>query len=425
MNSTDRYLDFLFSLHNRGVKFGLENTIKFLKTIGDPQDSLKCIHIAGTNGKGSTASFIASVLTEAGFKTGLYTSPHFIKFNERIRINGQIIPDKFIVKFMQKYDEVIRSSELTFFEVTTAMAFSYFNEQEVDYVVLETGLGGELDSTNVVTPLCSVITSISLEHTNILGNRIEDVTKAKAGIIKEGKPVFLGMIDEPALSMLRKKAEEKNSKCYCLKDYLNRRGGLFEFYSSDLYIDNLDTPLRGSYQKLNAALAILCLSKVMQFTDPKLFKLGLKNVIENSGIQGRWEVVYSNPTLILDSAHNLEGVKTFLNEFGQNARYSKKYLLYSSLNDKAMEEILTVSSQYFDHCYLTELRDNDRASTITDLENTAEKIGFSHSVIEDIPHFIKKFLSAGEKECLVVFGSMYLVAEVKKVFERKYYSNNV
>ncbi len=129
--------------------------------------------------------------------------------------------------------------------------------------------------------------------------------------------------------------------------------------------------------------------------------------------------------MILDSAHNLEGVKTFLNEFGQNARYSKKYLLYSSLNDKAMEEILTVSSQYFDHCYLTELRDNDRASTITDLENTAEKIGFSHSVIEDIPHFIKKFLSAGEKECLVVFGSMYLVAEVKKVFERKYYSNNV
>jgi dihydrofolate synthase/folylpolyglutamate synthase len=190
--SINHYLQILFNLHNRGIKLGLENTQEFLDLLGNPQKKIKCIHVAGSNGKGSTSSFIASILTEAGYKTGLYTSPHFIRYNERIRINGQIIPDKYVIAFMEEYEKLIYDTNLTFFEVTTVLAFKYFADKEVDYAIIETGLGGRLDATNVINPLASVITSISLEHTNILGNTIEEIAKEKGGIIKPGVPLFFG-----------------------------------------------------------------------------------------------------------------------------------------------------------------------------------------------------------------------------------------
>lgn len=420
----DHYLQILFNLHNRGVKLGLENTMNFLDLLGNPQRKLKCFHVAGSNGKGSTSSFIASILTEAGYKTGLYTSPHFIKYNERIRINGQIIPDKYVIEFMAEYESVIYETNLTFFEVTTALALKYFADKEVDYAVIETGLGGRLDATNVIKPLASVITSISLEHTNILGNSLEQIAEEKGGIIKEKVPVFLGFLEKPAQETLIRISEEKGCKYYKLKDYINKREHSFEFYSSELFFDNFVTPLKGSYQQLNAALAILTLNKTIKFSDSKKILAGIKNVVNNTGIQGRYEKIHDNPRIILDSAHNLDGIQNFLKEFSkEEKKFRERYLLFSCLNDKNLEDMLIQSKPHFDLIYLFELKDNERAVKMEEFVKIAEKHEIKYKKIDDIPAFIKKFLSAADKECLVIYGSMYLIAEVKKVFEKKYYSN--
>ncbi len=191
-------LNKLFSLHTFGIKLGLENTIGFLNHLGNPQQDLKTIHIAGSNGKGSTASFIASILQEFGFKVGLYTSPHFVKFNERVVINGKQIDDEYISSFITENEKYIDEHQLTFFEVTTAMAFQYFKEMKPDYCVIETGLGGRLDSTNVLNPLAVVITTISLEHTNVLGNTIEQIAAEKAAIIKKDSKCFYRFLKKEA-----------------------------------------------------------------------------------------------------------------------------------------------------------------------------------------------------------------------------------
>ncbi|MDZ7623933.1 MAG: Mur ligase family protein [Ignavibacteriaceae bacterium] len=211
----------LFSLHTFGIKLGLENTIGFLEHLGNPQQALKTIHIAGSNGKGSTSSFIASILQEFGFKVGLYTSPHFVKFNERVVINGKQIEDEFVATFISDNEKYIDEHELTFFEVTTAMAFQYFKDMNTDYCVIETGLGGRLDSTNVLNPLAVVITSISLEHTNVLGDTIEQIASEKAAIIKNSSNVFTGILKKEAEVVVEQKCNETNSILYPMKDFID------------------------------------------------------------------------------------------------------------------------------------------------------------------------------------------------------------
>ena len=195
----------LFSLHTFGIKLGLENTINFLAHLGNPQKQLKTIHVAGSNGKGSTSSFIASILQETEYKTGLYTSPHFVKFNERIVINGRQIDDEYIAGFVSENEKYIDDNQLTFFEVTTAMAFKYFLEEETDICVIETGLGGRLDATNVLNSLAVVITTISLEHTNVLGNTLSEIATEKSAIIKNGVNVFTGKLKDEAFEVINQK----------------------------------------------------------------------------------------------------------------------------------------------------------------------------------------------------------------------------
>ena len=211
----------LFSLHTFGVKLGLDNITKFLEYLGNPQKQLKTIHVAGSNGKGSTSSFISSILQENGYKVGLYTSPHFVKFNERVVINGKQINDEYIASFISDYEKYIDEHQLTFFEVTTALAIKYFLEMKTDYCVIETGLGGRLDATNVLNPLAVVITTISLEHTNVLGNTIEQIASEKAAIIKNGANVFTGILKDDAEEVIEKKCEETNSQLFSLKNYIN------------------------------------------------------------------------------------------------------------------------------------------------------------------------------------------------------------
>lgn len=405
----------LFSLQMFGIKMGLENITLFLDEIGNPHLQLKCFHVAGSNGKGSTASFVASILKEAGYKTGLYTSPHFVSFNERIRINGKEIEDGFIVDFITEHEKYIFDKKLTFFEATTAMAFEYFKLKKVDYAVIETGLGGRLDATNVINPCASIITSISLEHTDILGDTIELITKEKAAIIKTNSKAFVGYLPEPAIQIIEKRCAKISTELYRLDDYIINRENYVELYTEELDIDRLASPLRGYYQRYNAALAALAVYKTLEINNEHVIQKGIQNVVKNTGLSGRYEIVNDKPKIILDSAHNTEGISNFLNEFRLEEKiYSEKKLVFTAMRDKSVFQMLILLKAYFDKIYITELS-FDRALKNSELMELAAEAGIEVIPVELKP-FISEYLKKGKSsECLVITGSMYLLGEVKKI----------
>ena len=214
----DQALEKIYSLKQFHIKLGLDNIRNLLEHLDNPHQGLNCFHIAGSNGKGSTCSFLASILQEYGYKVGLYTSPHFVSFNERIRINGVAIDDNYIINFLEKNKSYIDNYKPTFFEITTALAFHYFQNEDIDYAVIETGLGGRLDATNVIDPIASVITSISYEHTHILGDSLEQIAAEKGGIIKKNRPVFIGDIPDEAQNVLSSIAQKNNSIVYSISN---------------------------------------------------------------------------------------------------------------------------------------------------------------------------------------------------------------
>lgn len=408
-------LNKLFALHTFGVKLGLENIQKFLDIIENPQNNLKTVHIAGSNGKGSTASFIASILMESGYKVGLYTSPHFVKFNERISINGKYIHDDFIANFIDKYQKYIDELSLTFFEVTTAMAFEYFFDKEVDFAVIETGLGGRLDATNVLDPLACVITSISLEHTDILGDRIEQIAFEKSEIIKKDAKTFIGLLPEVAINVIEKKCSDVKSPLFCLEEYISEKDERIDLYTEELEFDEWKTPLIGKHQKYNAALASLCVTKTFDINDPSIITDGIKNVIKNTKLQGRYEIVSDNPRIILDSAHNPEGINCLVNEFSKEKKYLKETsLLFGAMKDKNIEEMLYLVKPLFDNIYFYEIN-YERTASIKILAEKAEKLNIKYSIVKDLEAFFKEKLSGDKKSSLVVAGSMYLLGEIKSI----------
>lgn len=407
-------LDKLFSLHIFGVKLGLENIIKFLDHIGNPQNNLQTIHIAGSNGKGSVASFIASVFTEADYKTGLYTSPHFVKFNERIRINGIEIEDEYISSFYDKHELFINENKLTFFEVTTAMAFQYFYDQKVDYAIIEAGLGGRLDATNVLNPIAVVFTSISLEHTNILGKTIEEITKEKAEIIKKECKVFTGILPSNAELIIIDKCREMNCSLYRVEDYTVYKNQNLSFYSEEIEIKNIETPLKGIFQKYNAALAALTLSKISLFDNQYIIQKGIKNVIQNTGLQGRYEIHRKEPYIVFDSAHNPEGIKNFINSYLEEAgKYSKKTVLFGAMNDKAVEEMIIILNDFFDEIVFTDIN-YERCMKKEELIKISEKNNIKATVTENPNEFLNNFYNKSSDESLVILGSMYILGEIKR-----------
>jgi dihydrofolate synthase / folylpolyglutamate synthase len=415
----DNSLKKLFLLHSFGIKLGLDNIKNFLNQTGIPYEKLKMFHIAGSNGKGSTSAFLASILMEYNYKVGLYTSPHFVKFNERIKINGEEIPNQFIASFVDKYEILIDQYKLTFFEVTTAMAFEYFVSNNIDYAVIETGLGGRLDATNVIKPLASIITSISLEHTHILGNSIEEITSEKAGIIKKGVPVFIGKLPFNAVEVIEKKCSESGSELFKIVEYINEKTNSFELYTDELELDDWTTPLRGDYQKYNAALAGLVISKTLDESDSNIIERGIKDVIKNTGIQGRYEFYKKLPDIILDSAHNPEGVSNFLSEFKKDiTKYSKKVVLFGAMRDKAIEKMLSMLQEYFDEIHVTSIS-YERACSINELREIALKLNIKVIVEDDSFELVSKFNNEEGKSVLVVLGSMYLLGEIKSRLTHK------
>ncbi|MBK8946769.1 MAG: bifunctional folylpolyglutamate synthase/dihydrofolate synthase [Ignavibacteriae bacterium] len=411
----DLALEKIFSLKQFHVKLGLEKTIHLLNHIGNPQNEFKSIHVAGSNGKGSTCSFIASILQEHGFKVGLYTSPHFVRFNERIRINGNEISDSEILKFLNANKKFIDKEQPTFFEITTALAFQYFAKQKVDFAVIETGLGGRLDSTNVINPLISIITSISLEHTNILGNSYSKIAFEKAGIIKNRIPIVIGKIPKSAKNVISKIANEKKSILIDIQDEIKVYKNHFTLKTKNEFIKFEIKNLSGTHQYYNAGLAIKSLEKIIPKLEFKEIQIGLDNVIINSGLQCRYERFSENPQVIFDSAHNLEGVKSFVKQFKKEfLSFKNRKLIYGALNDKDNEKMLSQLKPYFDKVFITEVN-NERGEKANVLSVIAKSLNMDVSISKYPEKIIAKFFNSrnNSDNCLVVLGSMYLLGEIK------------
>ncbi|MEW5842727.1 MAG: folylpolyglutamate synthase/dihydrofolate synthase family protein [Bacteroidota bacterium] len=417
-------LEKLYSMHQFGIKLGLEKTYHLLEQIDNPHKNLKCIHIAGSNGKGSTSSFIASILTEAGYKVGLYTSPHFVKFNERIRINGEMIDDEYIARFVDNLQDYIEENQPTFFETTTALAFKYFYEQKVDYAVVETGLGGRLDATNVIHPIASVITSISLEHTEHLGNTIDKIAVEKGGIIKTNMPVLIGKLPTEAKNVIREISDRLNCRLTEIENCAAKEDGRVVLSLGQKKFSIYKTPLRGAYQLWNAALAVKTVAETLNIADGLILSRGIGNVIPNTGISGRYETFSSNPRIIFDSAHNVEGIENFIHEFSKESnQFSERILIFGAMRDKAIESMLSKLAPYFDKILLTRVN-IERAADITELTVAANNAGIEAVPIADSSEYIREFVKLDQNKCLAVLGSMYLLGEIKSKFLKKGLDNS-
>ncbi|PJA98556.1 MAG: hypothetical protein CO128_06605 [Ignavibacteriales bacterium CG_4_9_14_3_um_filter_30_11] len=413
MNINDS-LEKLFSLHNFGIKLGIDNIKNFLFLLNNPHLKLKTIHIAGSNGKGSSSAFIASILQEHKFKIGLYTSPHFIRFNERIKINGNEIDDQYISEFISKHFEYIIKNQITFFEATTALAFCFFRDQKVDFAVIETGLGGRLDATNVLNPLCSVITGISLEHTHILGKTIKQIAEEKAGIIKRNSKVITAPLLNSANQVMKLKCKKMKSELIEVSKYISKKKDSVTLTLGKDKLEIRDLPLAGNYQNLNAALASLTVYHLLNNFNKDFFENGLMNVIKNTSLSGRYEYFNSKPDVIFDSAHNPDGVRKFLKEFRRNKKkYNNKYLLFSVLKDKSVKNMLKSLRKEFDKIFLTTIN-FERVASLKDLKNICKEFNFEIKIVNDRIGFIHKMLKGSKNDCLVVLGSMYLIGQVKK-----------
>ncbi|AFN73257.1 FolC bifunctional protein [Melioribacter roseus P3M-2] len=417
-NDINSILTKLYSMRQFHIKLGLERIEKFLQTLDNPHKKLKVFHIAGSNGKGSTASFIASILMAAGYKTGLYTSPHFVRFNERVQINGNLIEDEFIASFYNKYEKYIIENEITFFEATTAMAFDYFARKDIDYAVIETGLGGRLDATNLVDPLASVITSISLEHTHILGDTVEKIAREKGGIIKEGRPVFVGNVDGAAAEVINGIAKEKKSSIFFLNNFAEKEKDFVNLTLKNQQFHIYKTPLIGYHQLINCALALKTLNETLNINDGLVIDSGIEKVIENTNIQGRYEVISESPKVIFDAAHNPEGIDTFLREFKNEAgNYEKRSVIFAAMKDKEIPDMIKKLGKTFDTLYVTSVG-FERSATIEELKNAAERAGINAIPLYEPVELIKDFIMNKKNECLAVLGSIYLLGKLKsKIYQ--------
>ena len=309
-------------------KKDLTNTHLLIEHLDNPQEKIKCIHVAGTNGKGSTSHMLASILQEAGYKVGLYTSPHLKDFRERIKINGIEISEEFVTDFMNKHKAFFEANDMSFFEMTVGLAFDYFAKEKVDIAIIEVGMGGRLDATNIITPLVSVITNIGLDHTQFLGNTLEAVAFEKAGIIKPNIPVVIGEYTTETKPVFLAKAKECISEIY---------------FASDLITETYPSDLIGDYQlhnKKTVLQTIIILNEQKDFKiSPDNIKSGLLQVVKNTGLQGRWQQLGESPKVICDTAHNKNGLEIVMNQI-QKESFEKLHIVLGMVNDKDLDEVL-------------------------------------------------------------------------------------
>ena len=376
---------------------GLDAMRKLDKQIGKPHGSFKSIHIAGTNGKGSTAHMIASIVQTAGYKTGLYTSPHLLDFRERIKVNGLKISKDEVVEFISVYKKYFEDEKLSFFEMTVGLAFWYFKKKQVEYGIIEVGLGGRLDATNIIAPVLSVITNIGLDHTQFLGNTHADIAREKAGIIKSKTPVVIGSRDKKTEKIFLEVAKNLGAPIYFNEDSIN------EFR----------TDLKGTYQSKNIQTAILALNCLPQVNfEKKIIQQGLLNVISNTGLMGRWQSVNSSPQVILDVAHNKEGL-TMIREQLNFIEYGRLYLVMGFVQGRNVAELLSLFPN--DTYYYLSSPNIPRALKINELKkqlkDSSLKITYTKSILKAYENAL---LIAKPQDLILVLGSTFAVSEVLK-----------
>lgn len=411
-------IPYLFNLERAGIKYDLKNIRSLLRYLGDPQNKFKSIHIAGTNGKGSVSSMLNSVLIEKGFKTGLYTSPHLIDFRERILVNGNPVTKKFILKTLNNlYDEIERIKP-SFFEVTTAIAFEYFNECRVDYAVVETGLGGRLDSTNVIKPVLSVLTSLSIDHVEFLGNEIGKITYEKGGIIKKNIPVAAGNVSVVSEKILRKIAKENKSEIIFSREHYKikikkRTEKGFYFEVKNKY-DNLFLPLIGDYQVNNLKTFFLAVDLMRKNEQAEMnfaeIKRGLLNVRTNSNFYGRFDLLSFSPKIIVDVSHNLQAIENIRNNL-RYFKYRNLIIIFAMMQDKNYKECLTEIGKLKAKIILTRPK-YKRSAEPNELYKSVEKNRSRFILTGDLKSAVKTASEIAKKNDLIlVTGSFFLVAE--------------
>ena len=463
-------VDFLYSqlpmFHRVGMaayKANLDNTHYLDRFFGHPHKKFRTIHIAGTNGKGSVSSMLASVLTESGYKTGLYTSPHLVDYRERVRINGVMIPENDVVDFVEKCRNIIEEIKPSFFELTTALAFWYFAKEKVDVAIIETGMGGRLDCTNIITPELSVITNIAFDHTEFLGDTLAKIAAEKAGIIKNKIPVVIGERHTETEIVFSEKAGECDSDIVFAEDFVKCEYVPSPFRHSELDSESphnynlyslnltLSCPLTGNYQTKNIATAFASLEILKQkfsISEDAIIN-GFKNVKENSGIRGRWEMLQQNPLVVCDTGHNPHGIKEVVKNI-EACKYNKLFMVIGMVNDKDINSVLALlprdayyiftqasvpraldahelftraqgQSEVHEDCagdksvILREPQDDTPAPLVILRHSKDERVGLKGEVILNVKEAYKKALSlAGSEDMVFVGGSTFVVADLLK-----------
>ncbi|MCC7332333.1 MAG: bifunctional folylpolyglutamate synthase/dihydrofolate synthase [Flavobacteriales bacterium] len=386
-------------------KADLSNTAELCNLLDNPQQTFKSIHIAGTNGKGSTSHMLASILQEAGYKVGLYTSPHLIDFRERIKINGKMIGKREVINFTQQYKSEFEKIQLSFFEWTVGLAFNYFSKNKVDIAVIETGLGGRLDSTNIISPIVSVITNISKDHTQFLGDTLEKIAVEKAGIIKSQIPVVIGETQPETKFVFIETAKKKNSPISFADQVVKVS------YKSDLI---------GIYQEKNKKTVIETINKIKEngfSVDEKCIQNGLSRVIKNTGLMGRWQKLQENPLTICDTGHNESGINEVLKQIEQT-KYKKLHFVFGAVNDKDIDAVLAMlpksANYYFCQAKIP------RALDVNILYEQSGLFGLKGNKFSSVESALMAAKKVAKKEDLVfIGGSTFVVAEALELYYKK------
>lgn len=380
-------------------KKDLTNVQLLVNHLHNPQQKIKCIHVAGTNGKGSTSHMLASILQEAGYSVGLYTSPHLKDFRERIKINNDNISEDFVTSFINEHKKIFESNDMSFFEMTVGLAFDYFAKEKVDIAVIEVGMGGRLDATNIINPLISVITNIGLDHTQFLGNTLGAIAFEKAGIIKHNIPVVIGEYTPDTRPVFLAKAKESQSEIY---------------FAAELVSVNYPSDLIGDYQihnKKTVLQTIYILNSQNEFKiTSENIRAGLLNVIQNTGLRGRWQQLRVHPTVICDTAHNKNGLEIVLNQV-QQEEFKTLHIVLGVVNDKDLAEILPIfpikATYYFCKPNIP------RGLNAVTLQQKAAHFGLTGLVYNSVSEaYAKAVENSSKSDFIYIGGSTFVVAEV-------------
>jgi dihydrofolate synthase/folylpolyglutamate synthase len=418
-------LDYLYRLEKFGMIFGLTQVERILNAIGNPHKEIQVIHIGGTNGKGSTAAMMSSILQKEGYRVGLYTSPHLIRFTERIKVNGKEIEEEEVAALTERMRKEIEAAGInlpfTFFDFTTAMALYYFNQRWVDLAILEVGLGGRLDSTNVVDPLISIITNIAKDHEGYLGKTISKIAREKAGIIKKGRPLITAATQPPVLRLFSTLCQEKGSPYFRVgKEFRYVRGedGDFDYEGLNRKLWSIHLTLKGFHQVINATTALGAM-EVLEDLGYPVSTTAMMDGLREVDWPGRLEMVSSSPRVLLDGAHNPAGALVLKESLEKEFQYHRLILLIGIMKDKDIQSMLHLLAPLADHIILTKPH-TDRATPPMLLKKALDQNGEKAEIAEDLKDAIERGLSlTQEEDLLCITGSLYTVGEARAYFHPK------